>query len=281
MFPFLFRSATLGNINDAANFSKSLMTATGYSIVLLVSIFASGKWAKSIMNAAYGGGRRMISVDIPKEITEYKEKILFGLSIRQLICFGIAILSGVGTYFLGSKIIGQEIASYLVMIEVMPVFAIGFIKINGFPFEKYVVIMYKHKFGFSKRKYRTNLAIDQIKENGEKNNKKQRVKLEKTRVSECGRRLIYAKAKAEKLDKTRMVILSARKEYEKIKKQPYEELRSDNDVNRSKEERTITNIGSGKNTQISKEDRKRTREEAKRKIKDAREEYRRTKQAFK
>lgn len=51
IFPLLFGNATMGNINDAANFSKSLMTAAGYSFVLLVSIFATGRWAKSICNA--------------------------------------------------------------------------------------------------------------------------------------------------------------------------------------------------------------------------------------
>lgn len=51
IFPLLFGSASIGNINDPSNFSKSLMTAAGYSFVLLISIFATGRWAKSICNA--------------------------------------------------------------------------------------------------------------------------------------------------------------------------------------------------------------------------------------
>lgn len=51
MFPLLFGNATMGNINDPTNFSKSLMTAAGYAFVLLISIFATGRWAKQICNA--------------------------------------------------------------------------------------------------------------------------------------------------------------------------------------------------------------------------------------
>ena len=51
MFPLLFGSAILGDINDAQNFSNSMLTAAGYSFVLLIAIFACGRWAKSICNA--------------------------------------------------------------------------------------------------------------------------------------------------------------------------------------------------------------------------------------
>lgn len=51
LFPLLFGNAALGDISDPSQFSKSLMTAAGYSFVLLISVFATGKWAKSICNA--------------------------------------------------------------------------------------------------------------------------------------------------------------------------------------------------------------------------------------
>lgn len=116
-----------------------------------------------------------IEVRIPKEITEYKEKILFGLSIRQLLCFTVAIVCGVGTYILASKFLGTDFASYLVIIEVMPVFAVGFVKKNGFPFEKYAALMFNHKFGTNKRGYGTSLLIDMLKkESDNTENKKKR-----------------------------------------------------------------------------------------------------------
>lgn len=51
MFPLLFGNAAMGDISDTSNFSESLITAAGYSFVLLISVFATGKWAKSVCNA--------------------------------------------------------------------------------------------------------------------------------------------------------------------------------------------------------------------------------------
>ena len=103
-----------------------------------------------------------IEVRIPKEITEYQEKILFGLSVRQLISFSIALTAGVATYLLAAKLWGDDLAGYLVIVEVMPIFAIGFIRINGFSFEKYLAVMIRHRLGYSRRRYQTQLLIDEL-----------------------------------------------------------------------------------------------------------------------
>lgn len=62
-----------------------------------------------------------ISVPIPKEITEYEEKIMFGLSLRKLVCFSSAVVLGVGTYFLCTKVLGltMDTASYIIIAEAM------------------------------------------------------------------------------------------------------------------------------------------------------------------
>ena len=39
----------------------------------------------------------MISVSVPKEISDYKEKVIFGLSLRQLVCGVIAVGVAVAT----------------------------------------------------------------------------------------------------------------------------------------------------------------------------------------
>ena len=41
-----------------------------------------------------------IEVRVPEEIADYKESIIAGLSIRQLICGGIALLCGIPTFLL-------------------------------------------------------------------------------------------------------------------------------------------------------------------------------------
>lgn len=115
-----------------------------------------------------------IEVRVPKEITEYKEKILFGLTIRQLLCFILAIVLGLGSYFLVSRFAGTQVAGYVVIIEVLPIFATGFFKKNGFTFEQYVKLILRHKLGQNKRKYQTELSLNILKQNKEevKNAKK-------------------------------------------------------------------------------------------------------------
>lgn len=103
-----------------------------------------------------------LEVRVPKEITEYKEKIIFGLSIRQLFSFLIAISVGFASYYLTSRLFGKEVASYVVILITMPIFAFGFFKKDGFPFEKYIVIMIKQKLGDNKRIYKTNLSVNKI-----------------------------------------------------------------------------------------------------------------------
>ena len=110
-----------------------------------------------------------IEVRVPKEINEYKEKILFGLSIRQLFSFAIALVLGFTSYYIVSKIFGKEAASYAVILITMPIFAFGFFKKDGFSFEKYIVIIIKQKLGTSKRVYKTNLSINSLeRKEGEK-----------------------------------------------------------------------------------------------------------------
>jgi hypothetical protein len=167
-----------------------------------------------------------IEVRIPKEITEYKEKIIFGLSIRQLICFTFAITIGVGTYILVTKLSNADIASYVVIVEVMPIFAIGFIKKNSFTFEKYAAMMFRHKLGRSRRWYTTNLLIDEIttekghakpdkKKRGEKSVwfiSKEKYSADKN-IRECTGFEVTAKSRKRKSKEALREINAARKEY--------------------------------------------------------------------
>lgn len=99
----------------------------------------------------------MISVRIPKEIREYKEKITLGLTARQLICSILALAVAVPLYIFGRKYLGDEFVSWAVIIIVCPLAAMGFIKKNGMPFEKFVATIFKSSFLYpTKRKYKTN-----------------------------------------------------------------------------------------------------------------------------
>ena len=105
-----------------------------------------------------------IEVRIPKEIKEYKEKVIFGMSIRQLVCFSSAVVLSIGAYLLCTKVFNltMDEASYAIILISIPIMALGFIKINGFTFEKFAALYIRHITGQQIRKYQTELLTDQI-----------------------------------------------------------------------------------------------------------------------
>ena len=168
-----------------------------------------------------------IEVRIPKEITEYKEKIIFGLSIRQLLCFSVAIVIGITTYYFANKQFGQDAASYIVIAEVIPIFALGFFKKDGFNFEKYVVLVFRHFFGQGKRKYEVELNITKLEGSADNLNVKA---TKKTTIKKRGREkrakeadgIFFERTKASSKAKSKKIkrsIKTARKEYKIAKRQ--------------------------------------------------------------
>ena len=69
-----------------------------------------------------------LSVKIPKEIREYQEKIIFGLSLRQLLCTSLAVILALATYWLGIYVFAYQrsVVEYLVIAQSIPLMAIGF-----------------------------------------------------------------------------------------------------------------------------------------------------------
>ncbi len=96
----------------------------------------------------------MIEIKIPKEITEYKERFLFGLTVRQCVSVAAALGICIPLYIFGKDYFGSEITSWLVILIAVPVFGFGFIKYNGMTFEKLVSVLFRQKFAEpQKRKY--------------------------------------------------------------------------------------------------------------------------------
>ena len=95
-----------------------------------------------------------IEVRVPEEIKDYKESIVAGLSIRQLACGAVAFGCGIPTFLL-LRNINMDFATYATMVVVIPAFCVGFIRKNGYTFEKYIKIKVKAMFGKNKRTYVT------------------------------------------------------------------------------------------------------------------------------
>ena len=88
----------------------------------------------------------MIEIRIPKEIRTYKEKLFFGLTLRQLICTLIAVVVNVPLYWFGRDVIGADLASWVVIFVAMPLFLIGYFNYNGMTFEQFIKSVIQQEF---------------------------------------------------------------------------------------------------------------------------------------
>lgn len=102
-----------------------------------------------------------IEVNVPDEITNYKEKIIAGLSFRQLLFGGIALGLGVPTCILLSvNGVDDYITMLATMLLVVPPFCLGFVNIKGYRFEVYAKIKLRSLFVKQSRPYVTNVEAN-------------------------------------------------------------------------------------------------------------------------
>ena len=62
----------------------------------------------------------MAYVTVPKDLTHVKSKVLFGLTKRQLVCFGGALLTGGPLYFLARNYLSNSAAALLMIFAMLP-----------------------------------------------------------------------------------------------------------------------------------------------------------------
>ena len=99
----------------------------------------------------------MAYVPVPKDLTKVKTKVMFNLTKRQLICFGLGALAGVPLYFLLSDKTGNSMAAMVMMLVMLPFFLLGMYEKNGQPLEKVLRQIIQAAFLRPKeRPYKTN-----------------------------------------------------------------------------------------------------------------------------
>lgn len=81
----------------------------------------------------------MIEIRIPKEIKNYREKLFFGLTLRQCICAGISLAICVPLYIWGHHFLPQEAISWIVVFIAAPLMFTGFFRYNDMAFEQFAV----------------------------------------------------------------------------------------------------------------------------------------------
>ena len=68
---------------------------------------------------------------ITKDLTEVKDKVAFGLTKRQIVCFSLGGIAGVGTYFLTRHSLGNDFALLLLIALAAPLCCSGCMRRTG------------------------------------------------------------------------------------------------------------------------------------------------------
>ena len=96
-------------------------------------------------------------VTIPKDLSRIQSKVLFGLTKRQVICFGAAALVGVPLFFLAKVSLGTTTAALCMILVMLPFFLFAMYEKNGQPLEVFLGHLIQNKFIRPKvRIYQTN-----------------------------------------------------------------------------------------------------------------------------
>ena len=74
-------------------------------------------------------------ISVPRDLTKVKSKVIFNLTKRQLICFGMAALIGVPSFFLLKTVVKVNTAVMGMMAVMMPFFFLAMYEKNGQPLE--------------------------------------------------------------------------------------------------------------------------------------------------
>ena len=99
----------------------------------------------------------MAYVTIPKDLSKVQSKVLFGLTKRQVICFGAAAIIGVPLFFLTKGALGTTTAALCMILVMLPFFLFAMYEKNGQPLEVFLGYLIENKFIRPKtRIYQTN-----------------------------------------------------------------------------------------------------------------------------
>lgn len=103
----------------------------------------------------------MIETMVPKDVRKYETKILGPLTARNAIAVGVACLFD---FILWKTIIGPlnvppNFIMYILILVDVPILAIGFIQMQGLPFEKYMKSYIRNVFIMPKKRKARNTIV--------------------------------------------------------------------------------------------------------------------------
>ena len=74
-------------------------------------------------------------ISVPRDLTRVKSKLIFHLTKRQLLCFGVGALIGVPVFFLLKRTGNVSFAALGMMVVMLPLFFLGMYERDGQPLE--------------------------------------------------------------------------------------------------------------------------------------------------
>ena len=94
-----------------------------------------------------------IEVKVPKDIKEYKEKIIAGMSMKQLLSVSVAIVLNIVLSVVLIKILGMsmDIARWFMIILSIPVVSFGWFRKHGLAFEVFMKYFLKYHLNPGKK----------------------------------------------------------------------------------------------------------------------------------
>lgn len=96
-------------------------------------------------------------ISVPRDLTRVKSKVFFNLTKRQLICFSVAALIGVPSFFLIRNTGNTSLASMGMILIMLPFFFLAMYEKDGMPLEVLMKHFIEAKFIRPKeRPYKTN-----------------------------------------------------------------------------------------------------------------------------
>lgn len=110
----------------------------------------------------------MIEREVLQDIRKYKKKVIGPFSLRELVCFVLALIVCVPTYFFLSKYLVRNAIIFVIVVLAIPFLLCGWKEVYGMPFEKYAFSVLKKICTRSKhRKYGSTNICDVLFEEPE------------------------------------------------------------------------------------------------------------------
>lgn len=75
-------------------------------------------------------------ISVPRDLTKVKSKIIFNLTKRQLLCFSVAAVIGIPSFFLLKRTGNVSLATLGMMLVMLPFFFLALYEKDGQPLEQ-------------------------------------------------------------------------------------------------------------------------------------------------